>query len=500
MNSNRNSGVLLPIFSLPGDFGCGDFGRGAYQFIDLLKKCGFHYWQVLPFTRTDDCNSPYKSDSAFAGNAYFIDLNELKELGLLTETELKSQLGSPDWTVSYSLLSVTRKPLLQKAYNRISPKLREQINTFAAGEEWIEDYALYMVLKDNFGTDWMYWTDKALRDYDPAAVSAAKKKYKEQMGYYFFEQYFFMRQWEKVLAYAHQNEVYIIGDMPIYVSFESADVWSKRNLFDLDERGFPSNVAGVPPDYFSKTGQKWGNPLYNWNEMRSDKYSWWKARLSHTLKLVDKVRIDHFRAFSAYWAVPAEAEYATEGQWLDGEGMKFFDEIFKTVDRKSIIAEDLGVQDEALKALLKDSSLPGMRVMQFGFLGHDDDMHLPHNYPQNMVAYTGTHDNRPLLAYLWELTPEQREYCLEYCGFTGNDWKSGGAYNGAIRSILCTLWQSHAGLVIAPIQDLLGYGGDTTMNQPGTSKGNWSFRMTPTAIDAIDTDYLKRLNELYKRT
>lgn len=500
MNHNRNSGVLLPIFSLPGDFGIGDFGKGAYQFIDLLKKCGFHYWQVLPFTRTDKCNSPYKSDSAFAGNANFIDIYELGRLGLLTDAEIKSQLGTPDWTVSYDRLNKTRIPLLKKAYARIDDTTRKNIYAFVQTQHWLADYALYMVLKEQSGQDWMDWENKALREYEPDAVAKAKTDYAEQMEYYYFEQYFFYKQWWQLLEYAHKNDIYIIGDMPIYVSFESCDVWSKRELFDLNEKGYPQNVAGVPPDYFSKTGQKWGNPLYNWKKMRESGYAWWKQRLEHTLKMVDKVRIDHFRAFSAYWAVPADAETAVDGKWIKGEGMRFFEEIYQTIDKNAIIAEDLGLQDEELTALLNESGLPGMRVLQFGFLDDEDNMHLPHNYPANMVAYTGTHDNKPLLAYLWELTPSQREYCLRYCGFQGEDWKSGGAYNKAIRSVLKTLWKSHASLVISPIQDLLGYGGDTTVNKPGTSKGNWCFRMTPKAIDDIDVEYLRQLNYLYKRS
>ncbi len=499
MNPNRNSGVLLPIFSLTGPFGCGDFGQGAYDFIDLLKECGFHYWQVLPFTRTDDCNSPYKSDSAFAGNAYFIDLLQLHKAKLITDAELSSQMGYPDWTVSYDLLK-KRKALLQTAASRVSADLKAKINEFAKNMPWLDDYALYQSIKDDTGKDWMDWQDTSLRDYNPDAVATAKTRYAEQMEYYFFEQYIFFTQWQSILEYAHQNDVYIIGDMPIYVSFESSDVWSTRRLFDLDSKGYPLNVAGVPPDYFSKTGQKWGNPLYNWNEMRKDRYQWWKMRLRHTLSLFDKVRIDHFRAFSAYWAVPADAEFATEGRWIQGEGMRFWEEMFKEIPKEAIIAEDLGIQDEQLTKLLHDTKLPGMRVLQFGFLSDDDDMHLPHNYPHNMVAYTGTHDNKPLLAYLWELLPEQRAYCLRYCGFDGEDWKSGGAYNRATRAILKTLWKSHASLVISPIQDLLGYGGDTTMNRPGIAEGNWRFRMTPSAIAAIDRKYLLSLNKLYKRT
>lgn len=500
MNKQRSSGVLLPIFSLPGEFGCGDFGKGAYAFIDLLRECGFHYWQVLPFTRTDECNSPYKSDSAFAGNLYFIDLYGLQEMGLLTEEELTAQKGKPDWSVSYDWLADTRKKVLKTAFSRCDASLLEQVRSFAKEQVWLQDYALYMAIKEETGKDWMDWEDTALRDYRPAAVAQARERYKAEMEYYYFAQYIFFNQWQKVKEYANRNEVYIIGDMPIYVSFESCDVWSKRALFDLNEKGYPQNVAGVPPDYFSPTGQKWGNPLYNWPEMRKDQYGWWKDRLLHTLKFVDKVRIDHFRAFSAYWAVPAEDADALNGKWIPGEGMDFLNEIYRVVDQECIIAEDLGVQDKELTQLLKDSGLPGMRVMQFGFLGDDDDMHLPHNYPHNMVAYTGTHDNKPLLTYLWELTPEQRAYCLEYCGFIGEDWKSGGSKNPAIRALISTLWQSHAKLVISPIQDLCGFGGDTTMNRPGTNAGNWQFRMTPAAMASIDRAYLRKLNDLYKRT
>ena len=499
MNNHRSSGVLLPIFSLPGAYGCGDFGKGSYDFIDLLKECGFHYWQVLPFTRTDECNSPYKSDSAFAGNLYFIDPEGLRDMGLLTEEELAAHRGKPDWTVSYDWLANSRKTLLKTAFSRCDDTLKEKIRAFAAERLWLKEYALYMAIKDECGKDWMDWEDEGLREHKTDVVLAAQEKHKVEMEYYYFAQYVFFTQWQKVKEYANQNDIYIIGDMPIYVSFESCDVWSKRELFDLDEKGYPCNVAGVPPDYFSPTGQKWGNPLYNWPRMRVDSYSWWKERLLHTLSMVDKVRIDHFRAFSAYWAVPAEDENALGGKWIPGEGMNFLNEIYSVVDKDCIIAEDLGVQDEELTTLLQQSGLPGMRVLQFGFVTEDDDMHLPHNYPYNMVAYTGTHDNKPLLAYLWELTPTQRARCLEYCGFIGEDWKSGGSHNAAIRALLSTLWQTNAKLVVAPIQDLCGFGGDTTMNRPGTSEGNWLFRMTPQAMASIDRAYLRRLNELYKR-
>lgn len=500
MQTKRYSGILLPIFSLPGKYGCGDFGKGAFDFIDLLHAAGFHYWQVLPFTRTDACNSPYKSDSAFAGNPYFINLDELYEMGLLTKEELDENAGLPDYLVSYDALSERRKIALRRAMDRADGELWQKVREFRSAQaDWIEDYALYMALKDESGKDWADWDDAALRNHESAAVQAASVRLANEMAYYYFEQYLFFTQWQKVHAYAAEKNVEIIGDMPIYVSFESADVWSARELFDLNENGYPNRVAGVPPDYFSKTGQKWGNPLYNWTAMRADGYAWWKRRLSHTLHQSDKVRIDHFRAFSAYWAVPFDAEDARSGEWIYGEGMKFFDEIYTVIDKDAIIAEDLGVQDDKLTALLRDSGLPGMKVLQFGFLGGNDDPGLPHNYPLNCVAYSGTHDNTPLLAYLWELTPEQRDYCLRYCNFGGSDWQSGGTHNAAIRAVLKSLWASHAATVISPIQDILGYGGDTTTNRPGTSEGNWLFRMTPAAIREIDIPYLRELNELYKR-
>lgn len=499
MNNNRSSGVLLPIFSLPGEYGCGNFGKAAFDFVDLLKDCGFHYWQVLPFTNTDACNSPYKSDSAFAGNLNFIDPEGLFTLGLVTEEELAAQKFGPEWKVSYDLLKENRLDFLKTAFGRCDAAMMRKIRAFAKKHAWLQEYALYMAIRDTEGCDWMEWKDPALRDHLPEAVEAAKKKYKKQMEFYYFVQYIFFTQWQKVKDYANENEVYIIGDMPIYVSFESCDVWSQREMFDLDEKGYPQNVAGVPPDYFSPTGQKWGNPLYNWKAMREDGYTWWKERLMHTFKMVDKVRIDHFRAFSAYWAVPAEDEDAMGGEWIPGEGMKFLNEMYKHVDKESIIAEDLGVQDEELTALLKDSGLPGMRVMQFGFLSSEDDMHLPHNYPHNMIAYTGTHDNKPLLAYLWELSPAQREYCLSYCGFVGEDWQNGGSYNPAIRAMIETLWKTQAKLVVSPIQDLCGFGGDTTMNCPGTNEGNWMFRMTSENMAAVNKEYLKKINHLYKR-
>jgi 4-alpha-glucanotransferase len=314
-----------------------------------------------------------------------------------------------------------------------------------------------------------------------------------------FLQYLFFTQWQAVHRYANERGIEIIGDMPIYVSFESADVWSNQHLFALNDKGYPTEESGVPPDYFSEDGQRWGNPLYNWTAMKRENYQWWVERISHAHKMFDKIRIDHFRGFSAYWAVPITAKTAKDGQWRKGPGMDFFNTLFKHVDREALIAEDLGIRDESLEELLQQTGLPGMRVMQFAFLGQDDGIHLPHNYLPNTVAYTGTHDNNTLLGYLWELTPENRRYCLEYCGFEGTTWKDGATQNPAIRAVLRTLWGSPAQLIVVPIQDLLGYGGDTKMNRPGIANGNWSYRLTEEAFNQLHADTYRRLSQLYSR-
>ena len=499
--TGRKSGVLLHMSSLMGEYGIGTFGKEAKRFIDFLEQAGFHYWQVLPFTRIDACHSPYKSDSAFAGNLLFLDPEDLRDRDLLTEEECRECRYPTPYAAAYDWLLENRPPLFRKAFSRMDGALRRKVEVFQAeNASWLPDYGLYMAVKESTGLDWCDWEDGPLKRHEAAAVAQAAEQYAEAISYHAFLQYLFFDQWAKIKSYAHDHGVEIIGDMPIYVSLESVDVWSHRELFELDGRGNPARVAGVPPDYFSADGQKWGNPLYAWGEMKADDYGWWKDRLRHAAGLFDKVRIDHFRAFSAYWAVPFDAETAKEGKWEPGVGEEFFQEIFRQIPRDRIIAEDLGQRDRSLETLLEQTGLPGMRVLQFGFLDEADNLHLPHNYPRNTVAYSGTHDNNTLLAYLWELTPSQRERCLWYCGFQGENWRDGGTRNPAVRAVLRTLWASHAGLVIAPIQDLCGFGGDTKMNRPGVAEGNWEFRLTDQAFAGIDAAYLRQLNDLYKRS
>lgn len=494
----RSSGVLLHISSLMGPYGIGVFGRDTLRFIDFLKEAGFRAWQVLPFTVPDECNSPYKSVSAFAGNPYFIDPEQLFNKNLITAQELEDCRAASPYAVDFGTLKEQRNALFTKAYSRCTPELKQQIEGWSLTQPWVKDYALYTALQADTGKNWIDW-EEPLRKREPAALKAAEERLKTTVEKEIFLQFLFFTQWQAVRRYANERGIEIIGDMPIYVSFESADVWTNQELFALNEKGYPAEEAGVPPDYFSEDGQRWGNPLYDWSAMKKDDYRWWVNRISHAHSMFDKIRIDHFRGFSAYWAVPATAKTAKEGQWRQGPGMDFFNTLFRHIDRKALIAEDLGIRDEELEELLRQTDLPGMRVIQFAFLGQDDGMHLPHNYLPNTVAYTGTHDNNTLLGYLWELTPENRRYCLEYCGFEGTSWKDGGSQNPAIKAVLRTLWGSPANLIIVPVQDLLGYGGDTKMNRPGIAEGNWSYRLTEEAFNQLHADTYRRLSQLYNR-
>lgn len=496
----RSSGVLMHISSLPGEYGIGTFGKNAMKFIDFLKESGCSYWQVLPFGPTDGHNSPYASLSAFAGNLNFIDPELLFEDGLLTEEELQEEKYANPYTAAFEFLNIHKIPLLYKAYTRIDEKTKLAVEKFAKeNEAWLSDYALYAVLKEaNLGKEWYDWEDEGLKLHEKGAVDKALQKYRDTVDFIAFMQYIFFEQWKKIKAYASENKIGIIGDLPMYVSLASSDAWANRKLFDLNEDGKPNCVAGVPPDYFSEDGQMWGNPLYNWEEMAKDGYSWWMKRLEASFALFDVVRIDHFRAFSAYWSIPKDALTAKEGKWIKGPRMDFFDKVIAKFGKDRIIAEDLGDIDDDVVKLIEDTEFPCMRVMQFGF-DSTNNMHLPHNHPKNSVAYTGTHDNNTALGWLWEATPEEREAILDYCAFPGGDWALGGFSNTSVKAMIRTLWSSPANTVVVPIQDLCGFGKDTKMNVPGVPNGNWAFRISEEQLDAIDTKWIKRLNEVYHR-
>lgn len=467
----------MHISSLHGDYSIGSFGSEARYFVDFLAQCGFGYWQVLPFCMVDECNSPYKSYSTFGGNPYFVDLNVLNKKGLITDDELEVYRQQNPYVCEFVRLYHTRIELLKKAAMRVTD--RKPIESFAEANPYISKFCEFMALKSaNEEKPWPEWTvDK----YDADALFMWK-----------FIQYEFFTQWSEIKSYANSKGIRIIGDIPIYVSFDSCDVWSNREQYCLDSDGRPTLVAGVPPDYFCEDGQLWGNPLYNWEIMKKDGYKWWCDRIKHMSKMFDAVRIDHFRGIESFWAVPAEAETAKEGSWVKGPGMELINAIKKAAGDTEIIAEDLGDITPEVYELVEKSGFPGMRVFQFGFLSEGDSSHRPHNYPSNCVAYTGTHDNNTLLGYLWELDNGARERMLMYCGHSGH-WESG------CESIIRTMYASHAGLVIMPIQDLLGYGSDTRLNIPGKADGNWQYRITKDQLDSIDKKRFRELNYMYSR-
>lgn len=467
----------MHISSLFGDYSIGSFGKAAKYFIDFLCDCGFSYWQVLPFNIADEHNSPYKSYSSFSGNPYFVDLEKLHEKGLLSDEELENAKQHSPWLCEYERLKEERFSLLYKAAMRVTDK--KEINKFIKNNRYIASFCEFMALKKaNDNKEWLDWT--------------VKNSDKDILFTWQFIEYEFFSQWYEIKKYANEKGVGIIGDIPIYVSHDSSDVWSSTSQFRLGKDGRPTHVAGVPPDYFCEDGQFWGNPLYNWKEMKKDGYKWWCDRIRHMSLLFDGVRIDHFRGIESYWEIPAKAKTAKEGKWVKGPGMSFIKAIKNAAGETMIIAEDLGDITPEVENLVKSSGFPGMRVFQFGFLSDSESTHMPHNYAENCIAYTGTHDNNTLLGYLWELNDNDRERMLSYCGHTG-DWKEG------CSSIIRTMLASHSSTVIMPIQDILGFGADTRMNTPGCAENNWAFRITKEQLDSIDRDYFKKLNRMYFR-
>lgn len=476
----RASGVLLHATSLGGDYSIGSFGKEARDFIDLLADCGFSLWQVLPFCMADSCNSPYQSYSAFGGNPYLIDLPTLFDRKLLTEEELSAAKQESPYLCEYDRLAVERLPLLRRAAERVKATEQEEIADFMATHKELCDAARFLALREKNGEKpWQEWTET-----EPDA---------EELFFWQFVQYEFYRQWQSLKAYANERGISVIGDVPIYVSLDSCDVWANPEQFQLDREHYPTAVAGVPPDYFSEDGQLWRNPLYDWKQMKKDGYAWWCRRIEYMLTLFDGVRIDHFRGLSSYWSVPADAETAKEGKWIKGPSRALIDKLRAVAGDRLIIAEDLGDITPDVSSLLAYSKFPGMRVLQFAFLGDPETPHLPHNYEKNCVAYTGTHDNNTLFGYVWECDPETRKRIFSYCNYEGEDW------NAACVAILKTMLGSHANTVIFPIQDLLVYGADTRMNTPGKAKGNWQFRITKKQLDAIDRKKMRELLSLYGR-
>lgn len=478
--TNRASGVLMHVSSLNGDYSIGSFGKEAKAFIDFLAKGGFSYWQVLPFCMADEQNSPYKSYSAFGANPFFIDLPTLNKKGLITDRELFEARQTEHYLCEYARLQKERIPLLRKASSRLTPAETGKITAFLKKHPALADAAKFMALREANGQiPWTEWT-----------VDTPEK---EELRLWGFIQYEFFTQWAEIKKYANEKGVKVIGDIPIYVAHDSADVWANKDQFRLNRDGQPTSVAGVPPDYFAEDGQLWGNPLYNWDKMKDDGYAWWSARIEYMLTLFDGVRIDHFRGLESFWSIPADAISAKEGHWVKGPGEDFIDKIKEIANGKLIIAEDLGDITPEVSELLDYSGFPGMRVIQFAFLGDRESPHLPHNYVNNCIAYTGTHDNNTLLGHVWEMDAEARVELFDYCGYKGEDW------NQSCVAIMKTMLASHADTVIFPIQDIFIYGCDTRMNTPGTTTNNWAYRITGEQLDQVSIERFRYYNTLYGR-
>lgn len=500
MLENRGAGVLLHISSMPSPYGVGVFDDNARHFINRISDMGFTYWQVLPFNPADSGGSPYCSPSAFAGNWLFINPQGLCDMGLVTYDDVKSNIydGSP-YTADYEFAGKTRLKLLKKAFLNIDDNLAKEIKKFEIKNPWLTDYAVYMAVKElENGKPWWEW-DKKHADYFECIKNIYS--FEEQSAFWKFVQFIFFMQWNELKEYANTKGIAVIGDMPIYVAMDSVDVWSNLPLFLIDEKTLkPEKVAGVPPDYFSEDGQLWGNPIYDWQAMKKDGYSWWLSRLGTALTTYDIVRIDHFRAFASYWQVPADSKTAKTGEWMDGPKMDFFDKVFEEFPNAPIIAEDLGVFGDDVVKLLEDTGFPGMKVVQFGFDPNSDSSHLPHNAPKNSVNYVGTHDNNTILGWLWEASEAERRFALDYIGFEGDNWGEGGYYSKSCRKVIETVWRSSSNTAIVAFQDMCGFGSDARMNVPGIADKNWRFRTTAETIDNVDTAYFKHINSIFRRT
>lgn len=499
MLNKRGAGVLLHISSMPSPYGIGVFDNNTKHFVDKIADMGFSYWQVLPFNPVDASNSPYCSPSAFAGNYLFINPQGLMDMGLIDDSDVKINIyDGSEYTADYEFAAKARLDTLKKAFLNIDEKLAQEIKEFELKNSWLTDYAVFMAVKElEGGKPWWEWSDNHAHYFECVKDIYT---YENEAAFWKFVQFVFYKQWSEIKEYANKKGVAIIGDMPIYVAMDSVDVWSNLPMFLIDEKTLKvEKVAGVPPDYFSEDGQLWGNPIYDWQAMKKDSYSWWLSRLSHALKVYDTVRIDHFRAFASYWAVPADSETAKVGQWIDGPGMDFFDKVFEKFGDAPIIAEDLGVFGEDVVKLLEDTGFPGMKVVQFGFDPGSDSSHMPHNATPNSINYVGTHDNNTILGWLWEADENERKFALDYVGFEGDNWGEGGYYSKSCRKIIETVWKSASNVAIVALQDMCGFGSDARMNIPGVPDKNWRFRTTADTINSIDANYFRHINALYRR-
>ena len=469
----RASGILMGISSIPSKYGIGCFSKEAYDFVDQLEKAGQQYWQILPLGPTGYGDSPYQSVSTFAGNPYFIDLEELIKKELLTKEECEAcDWGGSESYVDYEKIYLSRYKLLRKAYEKADLKTDPDYAEFLKEEkDWLQDYCLFMAIKnDQKGICWIDWPEE-LKDRHSKAVKEAEKELAEEIEFYRFQQYCFTTQWRKLKAYANKKDISIIGDVPIYVALDSSDAWANPEMLQFDEDYDPKAVAGCPPDAFSATGQLWGNPLYDWKALKKDGYGWWVQRMTHCLELYDVVRIDHFRGFDAYYSIPAKDKTAEFGHWEKGPGYGLFKAMKKRFGKLPIIAEDLGFLTPSVLALVKKTGFPGMKVLEFAFDDEGASSYLPHRYPKNCVVYTGTHDNMTLQGWYHSLSPASKAFALRYLG---NAYTPEGEIHwDYIRLALASV----AKLAVIPVQDYLGLGNWARTNEPSTLGKNWRWRM-----------------------
>jgi len=488
----RESGILLHISSLPGPWGIGTMGSLAFSFIDFLKKAGQSCWQILPLTPTGYGNSPYQSCSTFAGNHYLIDLDQLIEQQLLTAQDLAEFTWfETENCVDFGQQYRAKLTVLRLAFSRFHD-FKELDNFCRLQGSWLPDYALYMALKDRYqGKPWYQWHDE-LKFRDQEAIWKARQELKDEIRFHCFVQYLFFSQWERLHEYARENAIRIIGDVPIYVPYDSVDVWSSPELFQLDENLSPTAVAGCPPDAFSEDGQLWGNPLYRWERMKEDGYGWWMQRLAAAASMYDVVRLDHFRGLESYWAVPYGDATAKNGAWVKGPGLSFIQALRKRHPRLAMIAEDLGFLTPEVLQLRDASGYPGMKVLGFAFDSREPSDYLPHNYNRNSVCYTGTHDNMTMRQWLDTAEPDAVDYACSYMHLTEGE--------GLVWGVIRTAFASVSDLCIIPMQDYLNLGQEARMNYPGThSACNWIWRTEPAVFTLDLAERIRELTVLYGR-
>lgn len=490
----RSAGILLPVTSLPSPYGIGTLGRQAYQFADLLHKLGQAYWQVLPLGPTGFGDSPYQSFSSFAGNPYMIDLDQLAEEGLLQKKEYADlDWGKDPRKVDYGKIYNSRFTVLRKAVDRLYKNRPEDLDDFLKQEKfWLDDYAMYMSVKNHLGGKPVSEWPEDIRRRQPEAMARTEFMRREDIRFWKGMQYLFFKQWKKLRTYCNAKDIRIIGDLPIYVSQDSVEVWAHPEIFQMDENGKSKDVAGCPPDGFTADGQLWGNPLYDWDYLRKTDYAWWVDRIAQQMKFYDVLRIDHFRGFAGYYAIPAGDKNARRGVWKKGPGIDLFKAVEKKLGRLNIIAEDLGFLTEDVTQMLEESGFPGMKVLEFAFDNRKEpSAYLPHFHKPNCVVYPGTHDNETLCGWAENLTEEKKQYIRDYLHITDDEPIN--------RAIIRTVYASTADTVILQYQDVLELGNEARMNEPSTTGKNWVWRMKNMHVSKEMTALLKEYKALYSR-